>query len=395
MKDDFVFTARKVTVVFHFLWTRSTIHPDARTSSRAMRASAAARVPRTCHACASRGRAASTKDAKRAMAGQRRAREDAVAVVDVLKGSTTADDSGDDELDAVVVNPATVARLARYAEWGDGGVKGFFEPGLCALYASLDAFHVRNGVKGSLAEIGVYHGKSFAPLALMRRDDERCVAVDCFDAQEHNVDDSGAGDRAAFERNVACAMRACREDDDDDEDEDGSDGSDGTDPAWLRVVEADSATTPPETLTRAADGQTLRIFSIDGCHTESHTAADVETASRTLHDLGVVVVDDAFNPDWPGVVAGLFRWTERNRNRNRNGGDASTAPPLVPFAIGYNKVLMCRPDAHDALLTHVKTSRETRASVRKTAEFLGGEVVVLPHGWISTFHGNERLSSSN
>ena len=71
------------------------------------------------------------------------------------------------------------------------------------------------------------------------------------------------------------------------------------------------------------------------------------------------------------------------------------APPLVPFAIGYNKVLMCRPDAHDALLTHVKTSRETRASVRKTAEFLGGEVVVLPHGWISTFHGNERLSSSN
>ena len=99
-------------------------------------------------------------------------------------------------------------RLAAYAHFGDS-IKGFFEPGLLRLYLQLDHVHESRDVRGALGEIGVYHGKSFVPLALLRRPDERCVAVDCFADQAANVDASGEGDRVAFERNLAASLAAC------------------------------------------------------------------------------------------------------------------------------------------------------------------------------------------
>ena len=119
------------------------------------------------------------------------------------------------ETAAVLATTATLRknarRLARYARWGDG-VKGFMEPGLLRLLLAIDDLQAELGVSGALAEVGVYHGKSFAPLALLRRPGETCVAVDCFDAQEHNVDESGVGSRDAFLRNLEAAVRECADD---------------------------------------------------------------------------------------------------------------------------------------------------------------------------------------
>ena len=119
------------------------------------------------------------------------------------------------ETAAVLATTATsrknARRLARYARWGDG-VKGFMEPGLLRLLLAIDDLQAELGVSGALAEVGVYHGKSFAPLALLRRPGETCVAVDCFDAQEHNVDESGVGSRDAFLRNLEAAVRKCADD---------------------------------------------------------------------------------------------------------------------------------------------------------------------------------------
>jgi len=99
-----------------------------------------------------------------------------------------------------------------------------------------------------------------------------------------------------------------------------------------------------------------------------------------------VVVDDAFNPDWPGVMTGLFDY-------------CSARSDLVPFMLGFNKVVMCRPDMHAAYLEHVSAAGGGGGGAgagegagprrRKTAEFMGHEVAVFPHGWIATFHGNE------
>ena len=301
------------------------------------------------------------------------------------------------ETAAVLATTATsrknARRLARYARWGDG-VKGFMEPGLLRLLLAIDDLQAELGVSGALAEVGVYHGKSFAPLALLRRPGETCVAVDCFDAQEHNVDESGVGSRDAFLRNLEAAVRKCADDegneeeremvgsyDDDKKEYDEEEEEEEEEEGWLAIIEGDSTAVDAGNLTNAAGGP-VRLFSVDGCHTAEVTASDVDLASQCLHPDGVVLVDDVFNPDWPGVVTGLSKWCTEVKG---------TDWELVPFAIGFNKVAMCRRDTHATYLTATKDAGERPygARVRKTAEFLGWECAVLSHGWIATFHANE------
>lgn len=301
-----------------------------------------------------------------------------------------------------------LARFARYASFGDD-VKGFFEPGLLRLYLTLDALHETRGVEGALAEVGVYHGKSFIPLALLRRDEgshrELCLAIDCFHSQEFNRDQSGEGDRAAFQRNVEAAMRACcsGEGDGDGSINAGGGGSDGGvwGDGWLRVMEADSVTLSPSAVSAAIDAQPVRLFSIDGSHTAEATAADLSTASATLHPEGAVIVDDAFNADWPGVMTGVFQWyysfgaggergctDDRADTNTADGSSVGSSAELVPFAVGFNKVVFCRPEMHAEYYAHVGGG-DASPRVRKTASFMGHQVAVFSHGWIATFHGNE------
>jgi hypothetical protein len=77
----------------------------------------------------------------------------------------------------------------------------------------------------------------------------------------------------------------------------------------------------------------VRLFSIDGGHTRELVINDLELATSTLCDQGVVVFDDCFNPEWPGVTNGLHEFFYRQ------------TPDLVPFAISLNKVSLCKPNA--------------------------------------------------
>ena len=87
-------------------------------------------------------------------------------------------------------------------------VPGFFEPALLPVLMALDARQRSLEIHGAVGEIGVYHGRSFVPLALLRREGEVAVAIDCFEEQQHNRDDSGRGSEAAFHttlRRFGCA----------------------------------------------------------------------------------------------------------------------------------------------------------------------------------------------
>jgi len=365
------------------------------------------RTPRRGHASAARCVDASPKDAKRAAAAARRMEADAKTTAAELEARRASAESASPSPRAL----RNLTRLSAYATHGDS-IKGFFEPGLLRLYLELDAVHESRGVRGALVEIGVFHGKSFMPLALLRQPGERCVAIDCFEDQSANTDRSGEGDAVAFRKNVDATMRACcdgerdlfaRED-------------------WLAVLETDSRLLADDAslLFRAAAGSPVRLFSIDGCHTAEATAADLRVASNAMHPEGVVVLDDAFNPDWPGVVTGLFDWRRDVQNStlakktlypiaandvSRRGGPNDVADGigvsngwndvgLEPFAIGFGKVFLCRPAVRDAYFARFKHVDEERgnasgAGARKTAEFMSRECAVFRHGWISTFHGNE------
>ena len=357
------------------------------------------RTPRRGHASAARCVDASPKDAKRAAAAARRVLADAIIIAAELEARRASAASAS----ASSASPSpralrNLTRLSAYATHGDT-IKGFFEPGLLRLYLELDAVHESRGVRGALVEVGVFHGKSFMPLALLRQPDERCVAIDCFEDQSVNIDRSGEGDGVAFRENVDATMRVCC----DGAPDGGGEGDARED--WLAILEMDSTRLADDRapLARAA-GSPVRLFSIDGCHTAEATAADLRVASSAMHPEGVVVVDDAFNPDWPGVVTGMFEWrrdaleTIARRADGERRTDVTTDDwndvGLEPFLIGFGKVFLCRPAARDAYFARFaenenENENENRLGARKTADFMGRECAVFRHGWISTFHGNE------
>ena len=51
--------------------------------------------------------------------------------------------------------------------------------------------------------------------------------------------------------------------------------------------------------------KSVQVFSVDGCHTYECTLSDLHLAFQTIAPNGVVILDDHFNPSWPGVSTGL------------------------------------------------------------------------------------------
>ena len=154
-----------------------------------------------------------------------------------------------------------------------------------------------------MAEIGVHHGK-FLLLLMMLAPNDHAFAVDIFDRQDLNLDHSGKGNKAAFLSNVA---RLCGN-------------------PKLSLIEDSSLNVRKDQFT-----QPIRLFSVDGGHSVECTINDLQLASETLSDGGVVILDDVFNEAWPEVADGLSRFL-------------ANSPTIVPFAISPNKVYLCAPE---------------------------------------------------
>lgn len=142
----------------------------------------------------------------------------------------------------------------------------------------------RIGIGGSVGEIGVHHGKLFLIAYLATRADERAFAIDVFDLQEFNLDQSGKGDRERFVANVQRHAGS----------------TDG-----LVVMTADSLKLSPERLLDEAGP--ARFISVDGGHTEECAINDLRLAEACLADGGIILLDDYFNHHWPDVSVGAAR----------------------------------------------------------------------------------------
>ena len=197
-------------------------------------------------------------------------------------------------------------KFTTYHLFGHRRVAGYTEPPALGLLAAVDGAQRGAGITGPVAEIGVHHGQLFVAMKLLQRAGEAAIAIDLFGNQDANIDKSGAGNLERFLHNVERWS-----------------GRDG-----LVVHEGDS------TQLRAGDIPELkdvRLFSVDGGHTEEIVLSDMCLAESVLTDGGVVIADDVFNQQWPGVAVGTIHYLE-------NGG------ALVPFYIGFNKVLFAHPD---------------------------------------------------
>ncbi|MFM8855896.1 MAG: class I SAM-dependent methyltransferase, partial [Actinomycetota bacterium] len=232
--------------------------------------------------------------------------------------------------------------FATYRRIGHRTVAGWLAPEVMEALVAIDERQRERKIAGAIAEIGVHHGRLFIALNLLRRNGEKAVAIDVFGCQELNIDQSGKGDLERFRANVERWS-----------------SSNG-----VEVHQGDSTLLQPNALQELAGGK-VRLFSVDGGHTESIVYSDMNLAAACLVSGGVLIADDVFNGDWPGVATGTLRYMAQP--------DA-----LVPFAIGFNKVFFSRPECAADYRACVQAHfRRRPLEMTKLSEYAGCEVLVI------------------
>ncbi len=164
----------------------------------------------------------------------------------------------------------------------------------------------RAGVAGSMAEIGVHHGRSFFVLAQARQAGEKALAIDVFEDDAIYQDPKGLGRGVRFRQN--CTRLGVALDDSE--------------------VFAGFSTALAAAEIRRRVG-TVRFFSVDGGHRYDDVAHDIRLAAAPLHPRGIIVADDFINPQWPEVTLAVAHWLREPGN------------PIAPFLCTPSKLYLC------------------------------------------------------
>jgi hypothetical protein len=209
------------------------------------------------------------------------------------------------------------------------------------IMASLAEQQTKDGILGDIAEIGIHHGKSFLALANAAAPGERLIAIDVFDDQHENVDNSGEGSREAFLRNMALFAP-------------------GKSAEIIQESSLDLYTAGWQR-SRAAS---IRFFSIDGSHTREATVNDLKIAEETVKLGGLVAVDDILSTHWLGVVSGVFDYL--------SGGGS-----LLPFAMIPNKLLLTSGQAFTTVWLEFLRKQYSRAISKSAVPFLGHAIEIF------------------
>lgn len=232
-------------------------------------------------------------------------------------------------------------RLVEYCRSGRNKVNGWFARNDAELFLALLGLQEKMGVGGSMAEIGVHHGKSFVPLCLALRPGEKAMCIDIFEDQSLNADKSGMGDRSVFEANLRKFGV-------------------GEDQVVIRA--GSSLDVKPQDVT-AAVGE-ARFFSVDGGHWHDIVINDLDLAAATLNDGGIIALDDFLSKAWPDVSYGFFDWY-------RNGQD------FMPIAQGTSKLYLAHKAKAQAYLDGLMANPVIRSRIYKTYDFLGMTMPLL------------------
>jgi hypothetical protein len=225
------------------------------------------------------------------------------------------------------------------AQYLDGGgweeIDGWLYLKALRLIDFLDKCQDTLGVRGHIGEIGLYFGKLFIFLYLLAREDEKVVGVDLF------ADESW---EKTFHRNLARYTYPRKE------------------PV---IVKSDSAGLTSERLLDLAGGR-YRLFSVDGAHAMEFALHDLRLANAVLSEGGVVLLDDYFDPKFPGVSEAVNRFLF-------DGTEAR----IAPFLICGNKMFLSTPPQHQAYREAVLAAINPDELEIHTAHFHGEPVTIL------------------
>ena len=200
-------------------------------------------------------------------------------------------------------------RIDRYLRFNFYRTDGLISRLDALIFRELVTGQVKQGVRGSLVEIGVHYGRSFFLLALGRSGSEKALAVDLFEDDALHTNREGIGRFGGFRNNC----RKYR--------------FDFSDAEILKSSSLEISA--EEILGRVGE---VRFFSIDGGHTYEHVANDLRLAEKVLTRDGVICLDDMFSALWPEVAIATFDWLRAADNR------------FVPFLATKEKLYLCDSD---------------------------------------------------
>lgn len=242
---------------------------------------------------------------------------------------------------AIEGNPSLLA----YRDTGIAQVKGWCQPETISILAELGELQDEAGVTGGSAEIGVYHGKLLIALHLLRSPGTRTLAIDLFENQDLNLDRSGSGDSSELRRNLAANCP-----DPDAVDPLARDSLDLADDDVLGILQRYGR---------------FRWFSVDGGHTVDHAVNDLRLADRLTAAGGIVVVDDYYNQDWPGVHEGFARRYILD------------SPKVVPFLSGFGKLYLTTLGHHKRYFEAMRLRLQMWGHRVKAVEMYGHHAVTV------------------
>ncbi len=177
-----------------------------------------------------------------------------------------------------------IAAVDRYLDEGYANVLGMSSRFAAAICCGLMRIQHDLGVRGPVAEIGVFEGRFFIALAHALGEGEVALGIDLFDWPNVGVIDR-------FEAN--CARH-------------------GVSPERRVTWKADSRTMRPDELLAKLGGERARFIHIDGDHSRATLTKDLELATAVLAPGGVIVLDDMLHPGYPTLMVAVHEYLARH-----------------------------------------------------------------------------------
>jgi len=208
-------------------------------------------------------------------------------------------------------------------------IKGFLHPIDAMIFSDLLDFQMSQGISGSVAEIGVFYGRSFALLASAIADDETALGIDLYDID-------GQLEYVNRTLNDEGVLQKCT----------------------LHV--GSSMDIQPSEISRQVGP--VRFFSVDGGHERPFVEYDSMLALDALSSDGIIAFDDFFNSQYPDVTLAVVKFLEDHAD-------------VSPFCITKNKLYVCRRAQYETYLTFMKTAPLWAHSEREYFSFMGHAMV--------------------
>ncbi|MFS8050432.1 class I SAM-dependent methyltransferase [Rhizobium sp. BR 314] len=217
-------------------------------------------------------------------------------------------------------NEVDVLDEAHNRSWS--AIQGWVGDRIPHILKFVRELHEADKVEGDILEIGVHHGKLFFLLSAASRASERCVAIDLFEDQQKNIDHSGKGSLATFNRHLLELFPDFA--------------------SRVTTISTDSMSLTPATARERLGVKNVRLMSVDGGHTVAHVINDMEIAQELLVSGGVVLLDDFLGVHWPTVTEGFYKYMQIANRR------------LAPFLIFQNKLFLTTFSEQPATLTRLR-----------------------------------------